>query len=280
MIRPKYDRPLNNEQLAVLAWLHTVRFSSTKQLARRLNKSSQQSIQHKLQILERQDFIGKRYDKSYKLQGKPAEYYLTPRGARELERRRPGIIDISAVNVLYKNKTVSPSFIAHCLCVADTMLRLQAIHSTNFKQFTKVELAAYDYFPTWKPDLFLSFTARTKSAAIRCYFLDVWDDSIPFFVMVRKVRNYITYAKEGDWPTDEHAMPTVLAVCQNGTIEKKLRRQITRALDEKYITDEILFATTTKEQLVGATSTARRIWWRIAESDGSDDDNEAKRMSL
>jgi DNA-binding HxlR family transcriptional regulator len=98
---PKYRRPLNPEQLAVLDWLYKVRFSSSKQIAKYLLKPNQKTIQNKLQILEERGFIGKHYDKSYKLAGRPAEYFLTPQGARQLPADST---NEWAIKALYKTK--------------------------------------------------------------------------------------------------------------------------------------------------------------------------------
>lgn len=249
----KHHRPLNPEQLAVLQWLYTVRFSSSKQLATYLHKASQQTIQNKLHILEDQGFISKHYDKSYKLQGKPAEYFLTPKGARQLPADS---VNEWALKALYKNKTVSPDFIAHCLNVADTVLTLQSIYGDKLRLFTKSDMAAYDYFPSWTPDLFLNVKAGNTR---RRYFLDVWDSTQPFFVSVRKTRNYINYATHGDWPDDAGDLPTVLAICKDAATQKKLNKQIIYALDDA---EDIAFATTTQEQLQKATATAK-LWQKI-----------------
>ena len=267
----KYHRPLNSEQLAVLNWLYKSRFSTSKQIAKHLGKPSHKAIQNKLQILEEQGYISKRYQPSYKLAGRAAEYFLTPKGARTLP---PDSTNEWAIKALYKNKTVSPDFITHCLNVADIALQLQALYGDKLRLFTKSAMVAYSYFPTWKPDLFLSFKPKTRQEAPRRYFLDIWDDTTPFFVSVRKARNYITYAEEGEWPTDEYALPTVLAVCQDAKTQKKLMGQIKRALDEKYITDEVTFATVTREQLDKTTGTAK-LWQKI-----DDDDEDSGRMSL
>ena len=253
----KYRRPLNQEQIAVLEWLYNYRFSTSKQIAKHLCKPSHKAIQNKLQILEEQALISKRYEPSYKLAGRPAEYFLTPKGARQLPADST---NEWALKALYKNKTVSPDFIAHCLNIADIALQLQALYGDKLRLFTKSDIVAYDYFPSWPPDLFLSLKARTSREAPRRYFLDAWDDTTPFFVSVRKARNYITYAEDGDWPSDEYALPTVLAICQDAKTQKKLTGQIKRALDEKYITDEVIFATTTKKQLEVATDATIRMW--------------------
>ncbi|NCU37987.1 hypothetical protein EOL96_02940 [Candidatus Saccharibacteria bacterium] len=261
---PKYRRPLNSEQVAVLDWLYSVRFSTSKQIARRLHKPSHKTIQNKLQILETRGFICKHYDTTYKLAGRSAEYFITPKGARQLP---PDDRNESATKALYKNKTVSPEFITHCLNVADTVLTLQAIYGDQLRLFTSSQLAPYEYFPTWKPDLFLSFKGASDKKPRR-YFLDVWDDTKPFFVGVRKARNYINYATDGDWPYEHGELPTVLALCLDEQTQKKLNRQIHRAIEEEDIWDEITFATT-REQLDGLTSTVRKkIWQRIEEGMG------------
>src|SRR5437868_6830189 len=79
---PKYRKKLNEEQVEVLQMLYRFRFASSEQIAQFQGKPNAKAIQKRLKILEDQDLIAKRYDKSYKLQGKPAAYYLTPNGAR------------------------------------------------------------------------------------------------------------------------------------------------------------------------------------------------------
>ena len=68
-------------------------------------------------------------------------------------------------------------------------------------------------------------------------------------------------------------MPTVLVICQDDTVEKKLRRQIRRALEEEDSTDEITFATTTRQELDEATTPAK-LWQEVA------GDNEPIRIGL
>jgi DNA-binding HxlR family transcriptional regulator len=260
----KYRRPLNPEQLVVLQWLYQYRFSTSKQLASYLLKPNPKAIQNKLQILEQQGFIGKHYDKSYKLPGRAAEYFLTPKGARQLPADS---VNEWALKSLYKNKTVSPDFITHCLNVADTALQLQAIYGDKLGLFTKSHMAAYDYFPSWTPDLFLNLKAGSTR---RRYFLDVLDDTKPFFVGVRKVHNYINYAADNDWPDEAGRLPTVLAICKDDQTQKKLNKQIVYALDGA---EDITFATTTQAQLEKATATTK-LWQKITE------DGEPTRMNL
>ena len=266
---PTYRRLLNAEQLAVLRWLYNVRFSTSKQIAKHLNKPNHKTIQNKLQILEVQGFIGKHYDKSYKLAGRPAEYFITPKGSRQLP---PDDRNESATKAVYKNKTVSGDFISHCLTVADTTLQLKAIYSDTIKIFSRYALTEYSYFPTWPPDLFLSLK-NPDGKKVRRYFLDIWDGTQPFFVGVRKARNYITYATDGDWPCEHGDLPIVLMICPDEQTQKKLNRQIHRAVEEADMWNEIIFVTITREELETAAVTSKP-WHKVNE------DNEYRRIGL
>lgn len=263
----KYRRPLNSQQLKTLHLLYWYRFCTSKQLARSLDKSSHKAIQNKLQILEAQGFIGKRYDTSYKLVGRPAEYFITPKGARELEKLKPGTTNQWASKGLYKNKTVSDDFLRHCIAVTETSQRLREIYGggDKLRRFSKSYMAQYSYYPTWTPDLHLEVPAKGQTPA-KHYFLDVWDGTKPFFVSVRKTRNYVNFKDSGDkdgneWQESEQ-YPAILAVCGDERMQKKLNRQMRRILEGQW-DEELVFATTTIEKLQEATKATDKIWSKI-----------------
>lgn len=270
----KYRRPLNKQQLAAMCRLYWYRFCTTKQLARSLKKSSPKAIQNKLQVLEEQGFISKRYDKSYRLAGRPAEYFITPKGARELEKAKPGTTNAWAVKSLYKNKTVSNDFLKHCIAVTDTAQHVRIVYGDKLWILPKSHTAQYDFYPTWAPDLHLKILGRGETPPKHC-FLDIWDGSKPFFVSVRKTRNYVNFKDSGDWQEDE-PYPIILAVCEDIYAQKKLNRQMKRILSDTW-DDELIFATTTKHQLEEATKPADKIWLKI---DADDEPEKSSLMSL
>lgn len=271
MSEVKYRRPLNMQQLAVLYRLYWYRFCTSKQLARSLERSSPKAIQNKLQILEEQSFIGKRYDKSYKLAGRPAEYYITPKGARALEKRKPNSTNQWATKSLYKNKTVSGEFLKHSITLTDTAQQMKAIYGDKIWILPKSYMANYGFYPKWTPDLHLKIPAKSEMPA-RHYFIDVWDDTKPFFVNVRKTRSYVNFKESGDWQEDE-PYPAILAICEDAYTQKKLNRQMKRILDEAW-DDELVFATTSRQQFESATKARDRIWLKI------DTDDEVELRSL
>ena len=258
-----YRRPLNTQQLTTLHYLYWYRFCTSKQLAVVLQKSNHKAIQAKLQILEAQGFIGKRYDKSYKLAGRPAEYYITPKGARALEAAKPNATNPKTTKSLYKNRTVSDDFLKHCIAIRETAQQLIALYgeqeARKLQPFTKTFMVQYDNYPTWTPDLYLQY--RPTKNTTQHYFVDIWDGTKPFFVTVRKTQNYVKFKDEGDW-YDDTLFPAVLAVCEDRRAQTKLNRQMKRILDEVW-DDELVFATTTRQLLNDATKPTERIWSKV-----------------
>lgn len=267
----KYRRPLNEQQLAVMYRLYWYRFCTSKQLAHSLERSSPKAIQNKLQILEEQQLIRKRYDKSYKLAGRPAEYYLTPKGARELEKHKPNSTNQWATKSLYKNKTASGDFLKHTITVTDIAQHVRAIYGDKMWILPKSYMANYGFYPKWTPDLHLKIPQRGETPA-RHYFVDVWDGTKPFFVSVRKTGNYVNFKESGDWQEDE-PYPTILAICEDTYAQRKLGRQMKRIFNDAW-DDELVFATTTRQQLQGAMKPTDKIWLRV------ELDDEAEHLSL
>lgn len=259
----KYRRPLNDQQVIVLHSLYWYRFCTSKQLALSLNKRSHKTIQNKLQILEAQDLIGKRYDKSYRLAGRPAEYFITPKGARALEKAKPNTTNTWASKSLYKNKTVSDDFVKHCIAIRETGIRLFDVYGEPeahaLQRITKTYMVQFSEYPAWTPDLYLQY--RPTKNTTRHYFLDIWDGTKPFFVTVRKTQNYVKFKEEGEWQEDM-PFPAILAICEDQKAQKKLNRQMKRILSDAW-DDELVFATTTQQLLNDATKPTDKIWLKI-----------------
>jgi len=157
---PKYRKKLNQEQVAVLQMLYRFRFASNEQIAEFQDKPNSKAVQKRLKILEDQGLIAKHYDKSYKLKGKPAAYYLTPQGARAFVAHIPRKPD-EPLNMkrLYKEKDVSEGFIKHCKNILDVYLALKALYPEQGKlgYFTKSQLSyeKYDFFPSPLQDAYI-----------------------------------------------------------------------------------------------------------------------------
>lgn len=261
---PKYRKKLNGEQLAVLNLLYTFRFAGSEHIAKYQKKPNSKHVQKRLRILEDQEYIAKRYDKSYKLKGKPAAYYLLPKGARALadvgDRDENEPINIKRI---YKDKDVSEGFIQHSLNILSAYLALSALHNSKLDFFTKSDLKyeQFEFYPQPLPDAHVRISTRDGD---RNFFLDIFEDSQPFFVLIRRIKKYLEYAGSGDWP--EEPLSTILLIIENKSVHKRLRKRIAKELRDSY--EEVSFATTRLEYLLDPEYKGK-VWFPIDE-DGDD----------
>ena len=260
MHQPKYRRPLNDQQIELLELLYKFRFGTNDLIANYFGKNHRMFVFNRLKVLEEQGLIGKRFDASYKLRGRAAAYYLLPNGARQLQDGRDVEINIKTI---YKDKTVSESFIEQCLDIFAAYNRLTKQYGNKLEFFTKADLASYDYFPKPLPQGFLSLETK---AGTKHFFLDILSDSQPFFAHLRRIKTYIDYCDSGEWEDTGTDFPAILFICESTSLQKKLQKRINR------LNEDCAFATTTKAELY-AINTNDTIWL-------SDDPDEKISLSL
>lgn len=268
---PKYRKKLNEEQVAVLQMLWRFRFASSEQIAKYLQKPNSKAVQKRLKILEDQNLIAKRYEKSYKLRGKPAAYYLTPHGARMLEVRKPREAD-EPINIkrLYKDKDASEGFIEHCKNILSVYLTLKTLYPGEKLYFITKSRLSYEKFDFMPNPLQDACICIRTSKGDRYFFLDIFEDNQPFFVLVQRIKKYLEYAGSGDWEQydEDGGLPTILLAVQNKSVHKRLRKRIAYELRESY--EEVTFATGRLERILNPEYKGK-VWFPIDE-DGDDPD--------
>jgi len=253
-------RQFNQGQLDVLKVLYKFRFGTRDLIAVSLGKQNGNPIYSRLTILEQQGFVAKRYDASYRLSGRAAEYYLTPPGLRALsDQAELNGLDDKAVKASYKDKTASDQFISRSLAVFSISTRLTSLYPP-LQLFTKRELPAYDYFPVQLPDGFIS---HKVGGDIQRYFVELFMGDMQPFVIDRRLRQFITYYEDDEWAITETPFPAILCVCENGRVEQRLRKQIARALNRS--DTDMHFYTTTLPAIRGLHKGQDAIWSAIDE---------------
>ena len=252
---PKARKKLNAEQLEVLELLHKFRFGSNDLIAQYFGKKDRSFVFKRLSILLEQGLIGKRFDSSYRIQGKPAAYYLTPTGARILQERRSQEKPAINIKAIYKDKTVKDDFIGQCLDIFATYNRLKAQHGDKLKFFARANLnyEHFDYFPKPLPDAYMRLRSGKEE---KQYFLNFYYDSQPFFKAVKRIQAHVEYAESGDWDETGTALPTLLNVCESASLYKRLQKKITKLTDNTW-NEDIRAAITTKSDLF---SDSKAIW--------------------
>lgn len=251
----KHRKKLNAEQLEVLELLYKFRFGSNDLIAQYFGKKDRSFVFKRLSILLEQGLIGKRFDSSYRIQGKPAAYYLTPSGARALQKRRePGKPAIN-IKAIYKDKTVKDDFVRQCLDIFAVYNHLRAKHGDRLKFFTRANLnyEHFDYFPKPLPDAYMRLRTGEEE---KQYFLNFYYDNQPFFKAVKRIQAHVEYAESGDWDETGTDLPTLLNVCESASLYKRIQKKVPKLIDDTW-NEDTKSAITTKSELF-SDSTA--IW--------------------
>jgi hypothetical protein len=254
------------KQLAVLKQLYRFRFGTTDLLARALGLKDGRYIHMRLDALVKQEYIGKNYDSTYKLEGKPATYYLLPKAFAALKQRAridQKEISLKALRNAYKDKEASERFVAKKLAVFTIYDKLRDSYSESLGFWTKEQLnfEKYDYFPEPKPDAYLTITPEGPRPRGRHFFLSYLDDETPFFVHVRRLQKYVDYVEAEAWEEATNSkLRGVLLVCESTSLLKRVRKKLAQIVDE----DEVpRFCYTTLEGLKRSTVEDEEVWQRL-----------------
>lgn len=258
----KQSRQLNQSQLDLLHILYRFRFATRSLLADYLERPNNTSLYSKVSILEKHGFVASRYDKSYKLAGREAEYYVTPKAVRAL--RDAELIDSTEADIRasYKDKSVSDQYVQRLAMLFNVRNVLEATYE-SLQYFTQRDIQNLDYFPKKKPTAFLSLKSNDTT---KRFFLEYIPTQTSTGAIKGKVRGYSNYFDEDAWGVTETDFPSVLFVCEDGMTEQGVRWHIKREL---YKTDtDVQYYTTTQKVLLAIQPTSDAIW-----SDTSDPDS-------
>ncbi len=229
--------------------MYKFRFVSSQLLANYRNVSVT-ATNKSLSVLVDTGHIGRKYNNSFKLQGKGAIYYLLPKSLRLL-RDEYGL-DNTVIHAMYKNRTVSQAFIDHNLRTLSAYLAVQKAYLNNFHVFTKYELTPFTYFPEPKPDLYLNCRVPAIDRPNE-YILDICPDT-QFFVLKKRLNALVEHFESGEWEAgSETDYPTVLFVCPDAAIERKLQMVAIKTLENMGI-DELQIYTTTQKSLLASNN--------------------------
>ena len=224
---PKYRRPLNAEQIQILKILYKFRFVSAAQLKKYFSKSNPgMNVFRRLETLEQQGFIAKRYFDNYRLLHKPVAYHLLPEGMRKLQESEAISLD-ARFKAIYKDKSVSEQFMQDSFDILDIYISLQS-RNAGIKFFTKPDLnhEDYEYFPQPLPDAYI------KLPDGRHYFLQVHHKHQPFFVATKAAKRYMDYFENGVWDDTGTAFPVVLFVVDTASIQKIFHEFVAKNIDD------------------------------------------------
>ncbi len=258
--QPKYRRPLNDKQILLLKLLYKFRFITVGLLQTAQGHKYQATHNDRLKVLYDQEYIGRHYNDTYRIDRRYAEYFILPKGIRVLKDL--GSLNTADLKNLYGDKTASPQFIAHSLGIFDLYNLFRRLYPDTFSFYTKTELAGRDDTPPQLPDAHL----KTKDAATeRRFYVDSVDDLAGLLFVKRKITSYIKHCDSVEWQEIGKEYPDVLLVVERKSSEKTLHKYIEKKLS--YSGVDMQFYTTTRQALAEAKPSSDVIWRLVGEDE-------------
>lgn len=216
--------------------LYKFRFITIPLLTKYKNLKSN-SLQRTFDILLEEKYIGRKFEPSYKIDRKPAIYYLAPKGIAVL--KEDARFDALILHSYYKNRSVGETFMQHAIDVLTSYISLRTMYADAFDMFTRQEIAHLDGLPDTKPDLYLR--------GGREYFITLAYDVQPFLIR-KRLAEYIAHFDEDGWGSGEY--PALLFVFENSSAESRFLDYAKSSLEASGIdTEELRTGTTTMRAL-------------------------------
>lgn len=250
---------------------------TTKQVQRFLDKKQVQQAQQRLNTLLSKEYIGRRYSNEDKLLGRYAVYYMLPKGLDLLK----GYGDKKALRLMRKDPTASKRFIDHSIAIGEVAAELKRIYSkvlTEVLFLTKTDMLKVssdqydgsddfefdiDSYPEPLPDGFIDgWPIDYQSVDLPNFFIEVWHDTIPFWVYRKRIQYLIEYTDDGIWKDAFYGAdtPPFLIVCDTPTLQRRTQRYLRRIYESTSSDYQFLV---TNRQLLTEANDDNAIWTRV-----------------
>lgn len=258
--QPKYRRPLNDKQILILKLLYKFRFLTAGLLKTAQGHKYQATHNDRLKVLYQQEYIGRHYDSSYRIDRRYAEYFILPKGINALKTL--DIFRSKTLDNLYKDKSAKPQFIAHSLGIFELYNVFRRLYPDIFSFYTKTELTGREDMPDILPDAYLRPKDLSDTKAL---YVDYVDDLAQLLLVKRKITSYFKHADSDEWQDSGKTYPEVLLITELESTEKTLHKYVEKKLGYSGI--DINFHTTNKRTLTGSKSDDEKIWHQVGEDE-------------
>lgn len=233
---------ISTSQLLILDMLHKYRFLTSDLLAALLHKD-RSTIYERLAVLVEQEYVTKKYNSTYRIDRRPAAYYLAPAGIRYLKKQ-----GYSRTQLHYKNKDLTESQIDEYYLHTALALALRKNNPHIDHTFTKYQLNPEEYV---KPTPWLLF--ESDSDTTPDFFMEYIPSGTLSWIIRKRINSHIEFCEES-----EYTYPYLLLVAGNDSTEKRIIN-----LSSGLLWDSELY-TTTEERLL---SGKKNIWLQAYDVD-------------
>ncbi len=209
---------LTKQQQRILMLLFKFRFVTAPSLAQVLN-IHRVSLYEVLEHLVRQDLVVKVYEESWRIDRRPAYYYLSKSGVSAVR----GLLDVKepVVHALYKNGTATDQFIKLCIEVLACYTPIKQNIPSGSDLFTKTEINRFKQFPKNRPDLYVR-TPDGREAMI------VFVQGSQPYVIKKRLDEIITHNEDEGW---DGSYPRIAFVLKDESSKNSFLYKTKRLLD-------------------------------------------------
>lgn len=140
--------------------------------------------------LVNQGLLVRVYEQSWRIDRRPAYYYLSKKGVTTVRR----LLDVSesAVNTIYQDHKASPDFIQECLTTLTCYIPIKQQLPPDTIIRTKTEINRFKVFPKHRPDLYIKTPDGNEA------FVSIMPDKLPYFVNNRR-DEYMEHSESEGW---------------------------------------------------------------------------------
>ena len=214
----KRHNKLSQKQINILITTYRFRLITIPLLAE-YNEVSNQSIAGSLKVLEEMGLIEKRYISSYRIQGKAARYFLSPKAIKLFQDNED--INQHSLNLFYKTKLLSEEAVDSHIQTLQTYVDYRAKLAGNYTLKTKYELYKHEDQPYPPSDIYAQSNKNQQSDI----FIEIHNNKQNFIIQKRLI--YLAEFIEDNY--DDKQPKAILITNKNN---KKLGRIIENLNDE------------------------------------------------
>lgn len=185
-------KKLTAQQQRVLSLLFKFRFVSAGLLAdvMGIKKASTYEV---LEVLTNRGLLTKVYESSFRIDRKPAYYYLNKQGVTTVRK----VLDVkeSVVHALYKNDEMTDDFVEHCMKTMRCFVALRQYLPDGSDIFSKTEINRFHQFPKNRPDLYIRTPSGNEAIIVLA-------DNKPPYITRKRFDEIVTHSEDEGWDGD------------------------------------------------------------------------------
>lgn len=222
------DRKLNNNQIQNLKTVLKFRYVTTDNLAR-YQSITTNSAYSALEILNEAGYLGKIYEKSYRLLNKSARYFLTQKALVRLRDEASAQLDDAIWKSRRSDDKKTQEFVDLQVAIHAAYNDLRDVFGDKITIDTTLELRGAEGIIKPLPGLLV------VPINGRPFFVEVSDGQHLFFTR-KRIRKYIENYESNEWGWDEY--PNVYFIRASSASDRtRLRKFINQQMEDSYLDD-------------------------------------------